>query len=169
MLEDLCASMRVAAGARKFELAARLRDRFDALSRLDFNLRRFHDWANEASFVYRFDSARDGAEWWLIVKRGVIRQIVPRPEATEERQALASLLHSFLPASEKKNDSRGGVRRPAGELSAMCDSDPDQLEKVSFEASRLLFRWFRRFKSEKERRIPLAKALRLCESRKRAG
>jgi len=149
-LSQIAEEMRAAVAERKYERAAMLRDRMQALERIDLHLRRFHDWSSLANFVYPIHSYLDEAVWWLIVVRGTVVELVPQPRSREEKQAIFEHLTSLenqIETSRRKSEVTG----------------PDD-----FESSRLLHRWFRHFPEKKSDQLTLAKAKRLCQSTQRS-
>jgi excinuclease ABC subunit C len=145
LLQTLEREMAAAAQRRQFERAARLRDRLDLLARVDGRLRRVHDWNSQAQFVYRLHSAVDGKEWWMLVVRGTIIEMLPRPRTPDEKGTFAKLLQQ----AQQPLQGEGTQAQLTG---------PDE-----YESGRLLRRWFRRHPEEKQSRLTLAKAARLCQ------
>jgi len=144
---DMEHQMQNAVQARRFEKAALLRDRMQALGRINLHLRRFHDWTSAADFVYPIHSSLDDRDWWLIVRRGVVTAAWPGPETTDGAEELQRQLQALA-----------GPNSPAAQSVARV-TGPDE-----FESSRLLFRWFQHFPEEKDRQLTLAKARQLCQS-----
>lgn len=138
--------MQSAASDRKFETAAKLRDQLRAFEYLDRHLRRFHDWSHRANFAYRLKSEIGGQELWLIVVRGKIIDVVPRPVSASEKKTVTALIEQA-----KKQFS--------GRASQKNKSQPGQ-----FVADRFLYHWFRKFPDEKKRKLTLNKALSLCNA-----
>lgn len=138
--------MQVSVTQRRYERAAVIRDRLQLLRRVDQHLRRFHDWTSHANFLYPIPSAFDGSEWWLVVARGSVIEILHRPRDAIQKQQVRQQLRGVAPLL-------------AGTPDEVTVTGPDE-----FESSRLLFRWFRHFPEEKEHQFSLAKAQRLCQS-----
>ncbi|MCA8995813.1 MAG: UvrB/UvrC motif-containing protein [Planctomycetaceae bacterium] len=143
-LHRLRQQMEMAVESRHYEKAARLRDRLQALSRLDLHLRRFHDWRSQANFVYPVSSMESGEEFWVVIVRGETVAIVPRPFSREDRIAVGRCLRDY----------RQHVRGTQGQPTL---TGPDE-----FESARLNFRWFRLNSEEKDRRLTLGAAVRQC-------
>jgi excinuclease ABC subunit C len=143
-LEEVQAAMQQAAQSHRFEQAARNRNRLFALQRLDLHLRRFHEWASHANFVYQGASQLDGQTWWMVVLRGQIVQIVPVPACETSRQAASEILQSAL----KSLAGRGQRSTVTG--------------AHEFDAARTLLRWFRRHPDEQTCRCSLKAARRKC-------
>jgi len=148
-IQQIDSGMRVAVQARKFERAAVLRDRRQALERISLHLRRFHDWTSQAHFVYPFSSLLDGSNWWLVVVRGIVVDqwnLSPTNSFAEIFSERLKRLEEWSAGTEQQSSLTG----------------PDE-----FESSRLLCQWFRHFPEEKERQCSLAKARRICQSKLR--
>ncbi|WP_437225434.1 GIY-YIG nuclease family protein [Planctomicrobium sp. SH661] len=146
VLEVLSQEMKASVELRRYEKAATLRDRLQSLERIDLHLRRFHDWTSQANFLYPVTSALDGREWWLVIARGAVVEVLPRPVERKDREV---------------------VRLHLKQLGAQFAGTPAQASVTGpdeFESARLLFRWFRLFPEEKDRQLSLAKACRLCQS-----
>lgn len=145
VFSELTAAMQEEVQHRRYEKAAILRDRLQALTRINQHLRRFHDWTAKANFIYPIRSSLDQREWWLLVARGCVIDVIPRPRNDDEKRATAAIL-----------------RARSGEFTSTPDrsriTGPDE-----FESARLLFRWFRLAPEEKGHQLSLAKAVRLCQ------
>jgi len=141
--------MLAAAKDRQFERAAKLRDRAKAFHYVSDHLRRFHDWTSQANFVYQVNSKMDEQTLWIIIVRGLIVDVLQRPQTEDEKQATAALINSaqeqFSGSSSTRNISQPG----------------------DFEAARILFRWFRKYPAEKKQQLTLKKALKHCTSLKK--
>lgn len=148
---DLDQEMRAAAASKRFEIAAKLRDRVAAFEYLDNHLRRFHDWSSRASFIYRIDSELSQHELWLVVVRGVIADLVKQPQTPEEKERLSTLIEK-------------AKRQFDGNAAARHVSQPGE-----FETARALFHWFRKYPEEKKRQHSLRKALSICNKKLRSA
>jgi hypothetical protein len=119
---------------QRFERAARFRDLLSSLEQLDQILRWFHDWIEQATFIYELPSMHDDFEpQAVVVVRGVIREIV----AGGGKRRINSLL------SRIKSEAQGFKQSPSQQLG--------DLPAEHFEVARFLFRWFRRYPDEKHR------------------
>lgn len=147
VLTRLESAMKEASLQQKFEKALRLRDARGALERLDQHLRRFHDWREQATFVYPVQDAGPVGERWILIVRGVVHQVLPPPlEAQSKSQAHAAL--------------QAVIERPY--------VDHTDLSENQFQSARVVHAWFRKYPEEKDRRLTLKQALARCRSRKRA-
>ncbi|MDA7527373.1 UvrB/UvrC motif-containing protein [bacterium] len=144
LFSDLQKQMQSAAENRHFEKAAKLRDRAKAFEQIDSHLRRFHDWSSQASFVYRLDSEIDQQELWLIVIRGIIIDLINKPQSPEDKESVTELVDQ-------------SQRQLNGNAAAKNVSQPGE-----FEAARALFHWFNKFPEEVKRQYSLKKAVSLC-------
>lgn len=144
--------MVAAAGAKQFEIAAKLRDRLTGLQYLYERLRRFHDWAASANFVYVCQSELTSAELWIVVIRGIVSTVVPRPVSPEDKQSVRSRLED-------------------AQLKAEGDCEDISVAKPGeFEAARLLYRWFRKHPDEVPKQLRYKKVIQKCrQSQSRAS
>jgi excinuclease ABC subunit C len=149
-LQKIEVSMRNAAQNRQFERAAVLRNRLQSMERLQKFLKRFHRWSNEATFIYPIQSELDQKIWWLYCLRGVVVQTTPAPHtATEKAEARKQI--------EEMQDSLKGTSADATVTTAQ-----------EFAASRLLFRWFRKYPEQTSQRLTLSQAKTACRVRKKS-
>jgi excinuclease ABC subunit C len=154
LLQEIEHEMRQAAQSHRFERAARLRNGLQALERLDYHLRRFHDWLNHANFIYPALDPVTNQTWWLIVRHGVIvdTQLAPT--------------------------TAGSVRQVRAALRRAQEAAPGRTDPAAinhFQAARVVFAWFRRFPAERAARLTYREAREICRriardtSRRAAG
>jgi len=149
LLGRLEQSMTSASIEIQFERAMTLRDTWQSLAWLDRQLQRLRQVRAGYSFVYaqpRFD----GRELWYLIRHGELVAVTAPPVG---RRAAGRTL-ALLEATYGK--PRAGTSAP--------DRLPPDMELLLLVAS-----WFRQFPEELERTIPLARARRLCHSRRRGA
>lgn len=137
LLQSVTEQMQLAAQAREFEKAARLRDRLRAFEYLHDRLRRFHDWSSRANFAYPLHTKPETAtvalsELWLIVEQGRVRTLADQ-----------------FPSARQHPYSEQGLHAARGSMGT-------ELQTGEFEASRLLYRWFRKHPQERKRCEPFS-------------
>ena len=145
LLQDVEEQMRAAAHARQFELAAKLRDRLSQFQYLYDRLRKFHDWADAANFVYQCHSTIDETKLWIIVIRGVVQRVAFKPKSTSETQQICEVLDI------------------ANRISLGKGSESTEIKPGEFESARILYRWFRKYPNESACQITFKKALQTCQ------
>ncbi len=146
-LNQLAAEMRAASQELRFERALRLRDAQSALERLDQYLRRFHDWREQATFVYPVTDSGAVGERWLVIVRGVVQSILAAPISNIDRTQTAELLNALITSPHQA---------------------PIDLTANQFQSARVVHAWFRKYPAETERRLSLRQALARCRHKKGA-
>jgi excinuclease ABC subunit C len=84
-LDLLESQMNAAAAALEYERAAALRDKLDSLGWLWRGLERIRN-AVKLSFVYPV-TGHDGLTRWYLIRRGVVRAVMPEPQGDEARRS----------------------------------------------------------------------------------
>lgn len=146
ILERIHSDMQAASKDLRFERALRLRDQHRALERLDQHLRKFHDWREEATFVYPVDDAGSVGPRWLVIVRGVIQHVLPTPTSPTTREEVYALL-----TATQKSPHRTSV----------------DLTTNQFQSARIVHAWFRKYPAETKRRLSLRQALARCRKARR--
>lgn len=142
-LDQLRTRMNTAAASLEYERAAVLRDRLDNLTWLFESLERIR-LAVRNSFVYPV-LGHDGATRWYLVRRGLVRGVLPEPADDEARQQ----------AREKLDEAFGGGAAGVPGL--------DEVDGVLLVAG-----WFARHKAERERTLDAAACRELLDGSNRA-
>lgn len=131
-LDALQRQMDAAAVALEFERAAAVRDRLDSLDYLWRSLERLRG-ALRHSFVYPV-TGHDGSDRWYLVRRGLVRGVLPAPADEAGRRAASALLDETF-----HNGDVAGV------------PGLDEVDGVLLVAG-----WFARHKAERGRAIEVA-------------
>ncbi|MEZ5940880.1 MAG: UvrB/UvrC motif-containing protein [Planctomycetaceae bacterium] len=137
VIDELNKKMQEASQQQRFERATRYRNSVQALERLDMFLRKFHDWREEATFVYPVDDGGQVGKRWLVVVRGVIQCILSPQTAAETRKTLEQILaapHAF-PIDPRTNQ---------------------------FQSARVVHKWFRKYPDEAKNTLTLKQAIARC-------
>ena len=132
-MDRIVAGMMAAADRGEFELAARWRERFEALEWMLGAIARARTAVDLLSFVYR-DPGFHGDDRAFLIRRGVVRASYPWPSTPIEREAF-----------------RGVVAREAEAL-----DPPGPLPPGSIEEMLLVMSWFRRHPEALRRTTRLA-------------
>ena len=141
--------MRRESTSHNFEKAALLRDRLKSFRYIHERLRRFHDWTSTANFVFECESAIHQRTIWVIIVRGIIKDVIAKPTSDHER----------MNAQQQIKDAERFVSANASQESSTYSGE--------FELSRIMFRWFRRHPDEVKNQISFRNALRYCKQVKR--
>jgi excinuclease ABC subunit C len=112
-LEIVRRRMASAAANREFEYAAVLRDRLERLERFQARLAAFRGRVESLTFVYRVPGYR-GADRLYFVRRGRVRDEVPRPTGDRERTRIAARAQELY--SEPENGPGGLTAHAAAEI-----------------------------------------------------
>ncbi|MFZ5623152.1 MAG: nuclease, partial [Gemmatimonadota bacterium] len=133
-IDRVVAEMQQAAGRAEFELAARWREKFEALEWMLAATARARVAIDLLSFVYR-DPGIFGDDRAYVVRRGVVRAAYPWPETPIEREAFRAVV-----AAELAREEPGDGTLPI-----------DAIDEVL-----LVMSWFRNHPEALRRTAPLA-------------
>ena len=133
-IDQVIAGMTSAAERSKFEIAARWRERFEALEWLLAAVIRSRAALDLLSFVYR-DPGSHGDDRAYLIRRGVVRACYPWPATPIEQEAFQGIVAAEL----------AGPEPPAGPL------DPSLIEEML-----LVMRWFRHHPEALRRTTPIS-------------
>jgi excinuclease ABC subunit C len=93
--------MTTAAAVMKFEQAASLRDKVDALRWLSFQLERLRTAQREYSFVYRVKGF-EGQDFWYLIHQGRVAAAIPSPHDSISRQTAATIIREVFQKDKKE-------------------------------------------------------------------
>ncbi len=139
LLAGLFERMRRAAADHKYELAAALRDQWQALAGLADELERLRDSRRQASYIYNAIDVHGPSRWCLMLQ-GRLRRILPAPEGTVTADRCRRWLESVYADRHANGD----------------------IEDV--EGARLAARWFKTHPDESRRVISPSQAWQICEA-----
>jgi len=146
LLDSIQQDMQHAAVEQQFEKAAALRDRLERLTKLNTQIRRFHDRMYAATYVYPLPSKLEKRTFWMVIVRGHIVAIVGRPRKDGTDPKTSSVLNRAQQHREAESDSL-------------------PFRQGDFDAAMILMNWFRRRKKERKRRWSLSRAIRYTAKR----
>jgi excinuclease ABC subunit C len=112
-LESIRHGMARAAANQEFEYAAVLRDRLERLERFQAQLAAFRGRVESLTFLYRVAGYR-GADRIYLVRRGRVRDEMPRPTSARGRMHIAARVQELL--SEPETGPGGLTGREAAEI-----------------------------------------------------
>jgi excinuclease ABC subunit C len=140
LLARLEQDMTAAAAAMKFEQAASLRDKLDALRSLNFHLERLRNAQRQLSFVYGVKGF-DGNHLWYVIDRSQVASTLPFPTNANGRQSALKHLDMVFQRNETK-------------LSPLPVDAVDQVLLVAT--------WFRKHPEERSRSLTPSLAMDFC-------
>ncbi|QDU21048.1 GIY-YIG nuclease family protein [Urbifossiella limnaea] len=141
LLEHLKQQMSAAAAGFEFERAGSIRDRLQALERLDNRLSLLRRARSRHSFVYPL-AGPDGGERWYLIHRGQVRAVATAPACGVSRARVAELIRTTFAAAPP----------------------PDVLTGGAVDSVLLVSSWLRKYAAEKGKLLTAAEALRRCAS-----
>jgi len=139
LLEQLRQMMDAAAAAFEFERAGAIRDRLQALERLDNRLTLLRRARSKNSFVYPL-AGPDGGERWYLIHRGQVRAVAAAPACDPSRGRVAELIRTTFALAPP----------------------PDVVTGGAVDSVLLVSSWLRKYAAEKGKLLTAAEALRRC-------
>ncbi|MFO0798654.1 MAG: UvrB/UvrC motif-containing protein [Gemmataceae bacterium] len=141
LLEHLRQLMSAAAASLEFERAGSIRDRLQALERLDNRLSLLRKARSRHSFVYPL-AGPDGGERWYLIHRGQVRAVATAPACGVSRARVGELIRTTFAAAPP----------------------PDVLTGGAVDSVLLVSSWLKKYDAEKGKLLTAAEALRRCAS-----